>query len=50
LSLDGQAVTSADDLLDLLTGERIGKAAAIGILRGGTAQTITVTVGERGAS
>jgi S1-C subfamily serine protease len=50
LSFDGQAVTSADDLLDLLTGERIGKAAAIGILRGGTAQTITVTVRERGAS
>jgi S1-C subfamily serine protease len=50
LSFDGQPVTSADDLLDLLTGERIGKAAAIGILRGGTAQTITVTVRERGAS
>lgn len=50
VSFDGRAVTSADDLLDLLTAERIGKEVAVGILRGGTAQTITVTVGERGAS
>jgi S1-C subfamily serine protease len=50
VSFDGQAVTSPDDLLDLLVGERVGKAAAVGILRGGAAQTITVTVGERGAS
>jgi len=50
VSFDGQAVTSPDDLLDLLVGERVGKAAAVGILRGGAARTITVTVGERGAS
>jgi len=50
VSFDGQAVTSPDDLLDLLVGERVGKPAAVGILRGGAAQTITVTVGERGAS
>ena len=50
VSFDGQAVTSADDLLDLLVGERVGKPASVGILRGGTAQTITVTVAERGAS
>ena len=50
VSFDGQPVTSPDDLLDLLTGERIGKTTAVGILRGGTAQTVPVTVGERGAS
>src|SRR5438132_6583478 len=38
VSFDGQPVTSPDDLLDVLTGERIGKAAAVGIIRGGTAQ------------
>lgn len=50
VSFDGQPITSPDDLLDVLTGDRIGKSAAVGILRGGTAQTIAVTVGERGAS
>ena len=50
VSFDGQPVTSPDDLLDVLTGDRIGKSAAVGILRGGAAQTVAVTVGERGAS
>jgi putative serine protease PepD len=50
LSLDGQAVTSPDDLLDLLTADRVGKAITLGILRGGSAKSVPVTVGERGAS
>lgn len=50
VSFDGQAITSPDDLLDLLVGERIGKSVSLGVLRGADAQTITVTVGERGAS
>ena len=50
VSFDGQPVTSPDDLLDVLMGDRIGKSAAVGILRGGAAQTVAVTVGERGAS
>lgn len=50
VSFDGQAITSPDDLLDLLTGERIGTAVALGIVRGTHAQRVTVTVGERGAS
>jgi S1-C subfamily serine protease len=50
VSFDGQRITSPDDLLDLLVGERVGRPAVIGILRGGTAQTLTVTVAERGAS
>jgi S1-C subfamily serine protease len=50
VTFDGQAITSPDDLLDLLGGERVGKTVALGIIRGGTAQTLTVTVEERGAS
>ena len=50
LALEGQAITSPDDLLDLLTGDRVGKAATLSILRGGAATKLTVTIGERGAS
>jgi len=50
LALDGQPITSPDDLLDLLTGDRVGKAATLRILRGGAAKEVPVTVGERGAS
>jgi len=50
LALDGQAITSPDDLLDLLTGDRVGKAATLRILRGNTTTDVSVTVGERGAS
>jgi len=50
LALDGQPITSPDDLLDLLTGDRVGKAATLRILRGGSAKELPVTVGERGAS
>ena len=50
LALDGQPVTSPDDLVDLLTGDRVGKAATLGLLRGGTATSLAVTIGERGAS
>jgi S1-C subfamily serine protease len=50
VSFDGRPIASSDDLLDALTGDRIGKPVTVGILRGGTAQTITVTVAERGAS
>ena len=50
LALDGQPVTSPDDLLDLLTGDRVGKAATLRILRGGAPTELPVTIGERGAS
>jgi S1-C subfamily serine protease len=35
-------------LQDALSGDLVGKAAEINILRGGARQTISVTVGERG--
>ncbi len=47
LALDGHAVASPEELLDLLRGERVGKPAALRVLRGGTATEVTVTVGER---
>ncbi len=45
--LDGQGVTGADDLIRLLTGERIGKAVEIGVLRLGKPRTFTVVPEER---
>jgi S1-C subfamily serine protease len=50
VALDGQAVASPEDLLDLLAGDRVGKAATLRILRGGNATDVAVTVAERGAS
>ena len=46
VSLEGQAVRHADDLLALLGDDRIGKAASVRIVRGGQVQEISVTVGE----
>jgi len=50
LALDGQAIQSPEDLLDLLADDRVGKAATLRILRGGAAMDVAVTIGERPAS
>jgi serine protease Do len=50
LDFDGHAVESPEDLLQLLTGDRVGRAAPLRLLRGGQAQTLSVTVGTREAS
>ena len=50
LAFDGQPVESPEDLLDLLTGDRVGRGVTLHVLRGGAAQDIVVTVGERPAS
>jgi S1-C subfamily serine protease len=47
VSFDGQPIESPEDLLDLLTGQRIGRAVALGVLRAGTPTELSVTVGER---
>jgi len=44
---DGHAVESPEDLLDLLLGDRVGRAVPVKILRGGEKKTLNVTVGER---
>lgn len=50
LDVDGQAVDSPEELMDLLLGDRVGKAVATRVLRGGSATSVPVTVGERPTS
>ena len=47
LHVDGHPVESPEDLLDFLSGERVGKGVRLGILRGGSVVEAPVTVGER---
>ena len=47
--LDGHAIGSPEQLLDLLTGERVGRQAVLRLLRGGTVAEVGVTIGERPA-
>jgi S1-C subfamily serine protease len=47
LALDGQAVTGADDLIRLLTGEKIGRPMEIEALRDGARRQLTLTPEER---
>ena len=46
-SVDGHAVADADDLMTLLTGERVGRSVSLGVVRGGQLQTVSVVVGQR---
>jgi S1-C subfamily serine protease len=47
VSVAGATVADADDLLSALSGDRVGRALAIGVIRGGTLTSATVVVGER---
>lgn len=47
LSLDGQPTAHLDDLLALLSGDRVGKTIPARILRGGQVTEIQVTIGEQ---
>lgn len=47
VSLDGHALTTTDDLFDLLVGDRVGHPVTLRVLRGGTIADVSVTVGER---
>src|SRR5215510_13582961 len=49
LEFDGHAVTSPEDLLDLLAGDRVGRQATLRVRRGAAVTSVTVTVGERPA-
>jgi S1-C subfamily serine protease len=46
IALDGQPVRHMDDLLALLSSDRIGAAAPVRVLRGGQVHDLTVTIGE----
>ena len=47
LEFDGQKIESPEDLLDLLLGDRVGRAVRLKVLRGGTVVEFSVNVGER---
>jgi S1-C subfamily serine protease len=47
-TLDGQPVEDTEDLLVLLTGERVGRTVPVKVVRGGELQSLEITVGERG--
>jgi serine protease DegQ len=47
LEFDGNPVESPEELLDLLLGDRVGRAVPLKVLRGGALTEMTVTVGER---
>ena len=46
---DGQPVEQPEDLLELLSGDRIGTAIPVRIVRGDSVKELKVTVGERAA-
>lgn len=47
LSMGGRPLTEMDDLLSALTGDVVGTALPVELLRGGKTTTLSVTVGER---
>lgn len=47
VALDGQRVRHVDDLQALLTGNRVGQAVPVRIVRGGQLQEVSVVIGER---
>ncbi|HJR58463.1 MAG TPA: S1C family serine protease [Vicinamibacterales bacterium] len=47
VALDGVALSSPEDLLDLLVGARVGRPLTLRVLRGGSAVDVSVTAAER---
>jgi S1-C subfamily serine protease len=47
VALDGQPVRHMDDLMALLSGDRVGRSVSARVVRGGQAQDLQVTIGER---
>ena len=50
IELDGHAVTSTDDLLDLLSSIAVGRPVTARMLRGAAPVDLTITIGERPAN
>ena len=48
VSLDATTVADTEELLALLTGDKVGRDVPVGVVRGGEQKTLRVTVGERG--
>lgn len=49
IGFDGHDVDDPETLLGLLTADRVGREVPVALVRGGTAQQVTVAVGERAA-
>lgn len=49
-ALDGRTVEDTDDLLTLITGEKVGKEVQVQVIRGGEMKDLKVTIGERHSS
>jgi len=47
VAVDGQALTTPEELLDLLVGERVGRSVVFRVVRGGAPVDVAVTVVER---
>jgi S1-C subfamily serine protease len=47
VAINGQPVSDPDDLFAALNSETVGKAVPVEVLRGGKAEIVNVTVGER---
>lgn len=47
ITLDGEPVRQIEELMAMLSGDRVGKQIPIQILRGGELRTVNVTIGER---
>lgn len=47
VSLDGEALQEVEELLALLSGERVGQSLPLTVARGGTVRQLSVTIGER---
>jgi S1-C subfamily serine protease len=47
-ALDGDSVEQVDELMALLSRDRVGQSVPLQIVRGGALQELTVTIGERG--
>ena len=48
VSLDATTVADTEELLALLTGDKVGREVPVEVVRGGEQKTLRVTVGERG--
>jgi S1-C subfamily serine protease len=47
VAFDGQPVEAPEDLLDLLSGDRVGREVPIRIVRGDSVTDVRVTIADR---
>lgn len=47
ITLDGRTIRDSEDLHILLSGDRVGKAIPVEVIRGNAVQTLQITIGQR---